>query len=41
MKIGWLLYDRDYPEMPPTLHTEQDDFRSGRWVHIVYAEVVQ
>ena len=41
MKIGWLCYDIDYPEQPPTLHTEQEECRSGRWVQIVYAEVVQ
>ena len=41
MKIGWLCYDIEYPDMPPTFHTEKEEWRSGRWVQIVYAEVVQ
>ena len=39
MKIGWLLYDDEYNTVE--FHEEYAPEYTGRWVQIVYSEVLK
>ena len=39
MKIGWLVYDDEYNTVE--FHKEKPRYSSGRWVQIVYHEVIE